>query len=272
MCVPNCEWLSHLMHCSIDLQTLGASPSSCSPRLEEAHRQLQKQSPTDSLQPDALAAVGEIRKHCIIRTTVNSCTNISTNFGALAGLVDGWTLAETMHMADKVRAFASNMELLLDDIHTAVKKEEVDAPGGPPNQSKKPHKLQESPAAAKEEFDDMTQEEVGNAIIDLNSAWANAKKSTTREGKNDLVWIARLLAKAVRKLALMQGMPHEQICRLFFFRLWGKPAMVVPDCLRWKVLSYLGDKDIKATAIACKDGKLIAESYSHLDPLTVKAI
>ena len=118
----------------------------------------------------------------------------------------------------------------------------------------------------------MTQEEVGNAIIDLNSAWANAKKSTTREGKNDLVWIARLLAKAVRKLALMQGMPHEQICRLFFFRLWGKPAMVVPDCLRWKVLSYLGDEDVKATAMVCKDGKLIAESYSLLDPLTVRAI
>ena len=48
--------------------------------------------------------------------------------------------------------------------------------------------------------------------------------------------------------------------------------MVVPDCLRWKVLSYLGDKDVKATAMACKDGKLIVESYSLLDPLTVKAI
>jgi hypothetical protein len=164
------------------MQTVGASPSSCSPRLEEAHRQLQKQ------------------------------------------------------------------------------------------QLQEPHELQESPAAAKEAFDDMTQEEIGNAIIDLNSAWANAKQSTTREGKDDLVCIASLLAMAVRKLALMQGMPHEQICRFFFFRLWGKPAMVVPDCLRWKVLSYLGDKDIKATATVCKDGKLIAESYSLLDPLTVEAI
>jgi hypothetical protein len=107
--------------------------------------------------------------------------------------------------------------------------------------------------STRDERQDSYEEELQIYIMTKSDLFENSNRLDC-EVMNDLT-------TAVRMLAELQGIPQEQVCRNIFFKVYGKPHLYLPDCLRFDILGYLTPQEVNNVAHACRDGRDVVSEY-----------